>query len=254
MPSWTLKNDRSGLCFFSADVIYPPLVKLPLSLFYNQLHLFPPELATLFGIPRYLITFLLWILFYLHFVQVKLVTCIIQQFNCFCGCREVPHMICLAMTSSSAIGLYQGSSASAIWSPPSVPLWRVPSLWLFFLFLLAYFFYMKVHSLIHASGIVVFSTFCIRRIQIFWLPPIFPRTIKLDRVVYFFRGAPTGAFRGGGKGVRSQGIIHCLPAPNELPVISVCYELCPMTLPTPGFLSFSLITFSIETINLLSLP
>lgn len=57
---------------------------------------------------------------------------------------------------------------------------------------------MKVHSLIHASGILVLF-YVLHALYIDILATsYFFLTIKLEWVVYFFRGAPTGA--GGSEG------------------------------------------------------
>lgn len=61
------------------------------------------------------------------------------------------------------------------------------------------FFNMKVHSLIHASGIVVFfPLFACAVYRYFGYQLLYFLTIKLEWVVYFFRGAPTGARGAGG--------------------------------------------------------
>lgn len=91
------------------------------------------------------------------------------------------------------------------------------------------FFYMKVHSLIHASEAVVFLLFSCAVYRYFGCLLFFPG-YKTRPVAYFFRG-------GQGRELAVRELFIAYPT-ERLSVIPVCYELCPMTLPTPCFFRF----------------
>lgn len=108
------------------------------------------------------------------------------------------------------------------------------------------FFYMKVHSLIHASGIVVFSTFCMRRIDISAASYFF-LTIKLGWCTFFV--VPRLGRKGGGRVLTVRELFIAYPRRTGFPLFLFVMNYVQWLFRRP-FLSLSLIAFCTETINL----
>lgn len=95
-----------------------------------------------------------------------------------------------------------------------------------FYFCCFHFFYMKVHSVIHARGIAVFLLFACAVYIYFGYLLCFPEyKTRVSRVLFWC------LCNGCGGGSCSQFENYSLPtrAPNHLSVISVCYELRSIT-------------------------